>query len=323
MTLFQTLGLPLLADGQARAPELPAVAGRPAVVRVVLADLDGWFEAAVTLQTELGEQVFTSRDSSGPELVVPLDATAVRPGAALAVAVRQPETGRVVARYPESGSVPLWVEETGGLKVHLVPFQVAGFVPDTSPDVIDGYRDALMAVYPVTDVQVTVGEVDDTFDAGPLDMGDLLVHLGVVQEQIDRAPQDVYYYGMVTGAPSREAFCASCPTGTSESGLGIRAAFAVGAAFGDARAEDTLIHEVGHMHGLLHAPCGGAGDVDVRFPDPAGGATEGWDLRTDTFVPATYHDLMGYCFPRWIHAYHYAQLIDWVQFAQGWSDTEP
>ena len=147
----------------------------------------------------------------------------------------------------ETATDPVAVEavDTGPIEIHLVPFEVGGFVPDTSPAVVDGFRDAVLAVYPATEVHITVGDMVPDAYAGQLDMGALLVDLGVIQEQVDQADPDVYYYGLVTGAASREEFCDDCPTGTSESGSGNRAAFALGAAFADQRSEDTLIHELG------------------------------------------------------------------------------
>ncbi|MEN0068137.1 MAG: M66 family metalloprotease [Myxococcota bacterium] len=323
--LFQVIAVPLVRQGLTATSDIPPIAHRDAALRLSLAPPHiGTVTTTVRLvapDQSLSEH--TAQGSGDGELLIELPGDYMLPNSTWSVDVVDAQ-GRSLARFPESGTTPLSAEETGPLKVHLVPFQVAGFVPDASDAVVQGFRDALFAVYPVTDVVITVGDVVTDFNDVPLDMGNLLVHLGVLQEQIDEAPQDTYYYGLVTGAPDRDSFCESCPTGTSESGGGIRAAFAVGAAFGDARSESTLIHEMGHMHGLLHAPCGGADNVDPAFPHPdAELGTEGFDVRSWSFVSNDHRDLMSYCTPRWVSDYHYAKLIDWVQFAQGWSDTKP
>lgn len=333
--LFQVVQIPLVADGAVVEPasrEAPPIADRAAVISVMVDVLPDWAPQVVDVHVDIrhpdGEtshtasrEVFTASvpGDRSTGLRVEVGADAMTSGAAFAVRLADAD-GTDLTRVPTSGFAPLGVVPTGRLAVHLVPFRIDGFVPDTSQTVIQGFEDALYAVYPVTDVVITVGEVNTEFDGRPLDMGAVLVRLGEIQEQVDDAPQDTYYYGLVSGAETREGFCDECPTGTSEAGLGYRAAFSVGAAFGDARSEDTLLHEMGHMHGLLHAPCGGPTDVDPQFPDPdADIVDEGYDVRTDTFVPRDHKDLMAYCSPRWVGGYHYGKMVEWVQFAQSWS----
>ena len=86
----------------------------------------------------------------------------------------------------------------------------------------------------------------------------------------------------------------------------------VGIGYGGRRGEDTAIHEVGHAHGLTHAPCGGAGAPDPNFPYPGGlasasGATtrsrRRWSTRANT------NDMMGYCEPKWISDFFYSKLF--------------
>jgi len=331
VALFQVLAVDALRDGAPVDPasrRVPLIAWRDAVVRAQL-DVDASWEThdlglsvEVTLDGVTETFVGIGDDPEGG-LVVDLPATVMVPGAEYSVSVIDCEAGAAgtaeSSRFPVDGAAPLGVVETGPIAIHLVPFEVGGFVPDTSEAVVDGFRDAVYAVYPATAVEITVGPVIPDENGGDLDMGDLLVRLGEIQEQEDQAAPNVYYYGLVTGAASREEFCDDCPTGTSEAGNGNRAAFAIGAAFADQRSEDTLIHELGHMHGLFHAPCGSPSDVDESFPHS--GAVidlEGYDVRTDTFVPADHVDLMAYCYPRWVSDYSYRKLVDWVAMSQSW-----
>lgn len=303
ISLFQVLETPLFADGTAtNDAAVPVVAGRRAWVR---ARGDG-----AVVAVDAGGMRFQGSLTEG-EAVVELPAEVIGTTTSVSVEIDGCPDTRIE-------DLALNAVETGPIEIRLVPFEIGGFVPDTSAAVVDGFRDAVLAVYPATDVLVTVGDVIPDAYGGQVDMGALLVDLGVIQEQSSTAPH-VYYYGLVTGAATREEFCDDCPTGTSESGNGDRAAFSVGAAFADQRSEDTLIHELGHMHGLLHAPCGDPDLLDEDFPyEDASTTVEGWDFRTETFVELGAQDMMAYCYPRWISDYNYRNLVDWVQLAQTW-----
>lgn len=304
VSLFQVLETRLYADGAAVDDSaVPVVSGRRGLVRARV-------QGSGNVRVSVNGGSYDGFASNG-EGLVDIPAEAITLDATLSVEV---------AGCPETriDGLMLNVVETGPVEIRLVPFEIGGFVPDTSTAVVDGFRDAVLAVYPTTDVVVTVADVVPDAYGGQVDMGALLVDLGVIQEQTSTAPH-VYYYGLVSGAETREEFCSHCPTGTSESGNGDRAAFSVGAAFADQRSEDTLIHELGHMHGLLHAPCGDPDLLDEDYPyDDASTTIEGWDFRTETFVEAGAQDMMAYCYPRWISDYNYRNLIDWVQLAQTW-----
>lgn len=339
VTLFQTIAVPLARNCAAidsAERVAPIVAGRVAMVRTSVV-LGAAFEAGdlvarVELSSAAGDESFTgtctpvAAGAGEAELQVEIPAAALNPDTSWSVSVTDCE-GAALVGFPEAGLAQLDAQTTGVLRLHLVPFEIGGFVPDTSQAVIDGFRDALLAHYPVTDVEITVGDIEPDDSGGQLDMGGLLVRIVQLQElnafasgHLDPEIADIYYYGLVTGAATREEFCESCPTGTSEAGGGERAGAAVGAAFADALAESTLVHEVGHLHGLLHAPCGDPPDVDPEFPYADGAThTEGWDVRTGELIPPTHNDLMGYCQPRWVSDYNYRKLVDWVQLASSWN----
>lgn len=340
VTLFQTIAIPLAQDCAAIDPAervAPIVAGRAAMARATVVLGAAWEAKELVARVELsstdgdetfaGSCVHVAAGEGTADLQVEIPAAAVHPDTSWSMSVTDCE-GEVLVGFPEGGVAELAAETTGVLRLHLVPFEIGGFVPDTSQAVIDGFRDALAAHYPVTDVEITVGAVVPDDSGGQLDMGALLIRIVQLQEadlfasgDFDPTKADIYYYGLVTGAATREEFCDSCPTGTSEAGVGERAGSAVGAAFADALSESTLVHETGHMHGLLHAPCGDPDDPDPEFPYADGAThTEGWDVRTGELVPPTHNDLMGYCQPRWVSDYSYRKLVDWVQLAASWDD---
>lgn len=75
--------------------------------------------------------------------------------AALQPPARPPGLGQ--SMFPAAGDVDLGVKTTGVLRITVIPFDVGGLVPDTSPSALAGYADAIAAMYPVTSVSLSVG----------------------------------------------------------------------------------------------------------------------------------------------------------------------
>ena len=76
--------------------------------------------------------------------------------------------------------------------------------------------------------------------------------------------------------------------------------------------DDTFAHEVGHNMSLAHAPCGGAGGADPRFPY-RDGSTGVWGYNPaggGIIDPDQYKDLMGYCNPNWVSDYSFEKALD-------------
>jgi len=339
VSLFQVVDVPLLRDGEAMPASLraaPVVQDRSAVIRAGLDVTDGFapreLGLRVTISAPSGSCSFVGRasvasdstddPSTGLQVEVPADAVVADATYAVSVVECEapsddPSAG---ARFPLTGEADLDAVDTGPIKIRIIPYEVNGFVPDTSPSVIEGMRARVYSVYPTSEVQITVAPVVTGF-ATEIDVTDLLVATGVEQETPGTAP-DEYYYGLYTGYATRNDFNANCgcATGSSQD-LFHRAGFAIGAGFAGARAEDTLIHELGHLHGLPHAPCGGPSNVDPFYPhEDADTGSWGWDQRANTFVPSDHKDMMAYCYPRWVSAYHYGKLADWmVDVADAWT----
>lgn len=332
ISLFQVIDVPVLDESgtviAAAARSAPIVAGRAIRAVVYLQQPQGWTPGEVSVEFEIGAGAASDTVSGAflldadsvvgdPATGVQLDIPAelVQPDASFSVSVSVAGDANTLARVPATGVTSLGVVETGPIKIHLVPYETNGLTPATTPDVVDGFRDAVLAVYPTAQVDITVGA---TRSFHTNNLGELLVDVGVAQES-DGAAVDVYYYGMVSGVDERDDFLGS--TGTSENGgeSPQRAYFAAGAAFGDELSESTFVHELGHMHQLEHAPCGDPPNVDDMFPNTTGETgVLGFDFRTGEFVPADANDLMGYCQPRWIGVYHYQRLLEHVQTSQTW-----
>lgn len=119
---------------------------------------------------------------------------------------------------------------------------------------------------------------------------------------------DRLYYGLVaTGFPntSNNGGCASSGVSSGFTNAGV-----------------ALAHEIGHMCGLPHAPCGGVGtSADPDYPayepydTPAARQASigeyGLDISNgNVFTPAVARDYMSYCGNRWVSLFNNDRLTD-------------
>ena len=135
----------------------------------------------------------------------------------------------------------------------------------------------------------------------------------------DGAAADEYYYGIVQPASSHNAYCGGQ---ACVAGLGFTAPLsatynraAVGLGYTGGNYVAIAQHEMGHLHGRGHAPCGGTNGSDTSFPYPSGvTGTWGYDLLAGVLLgPNTNFDVMGYCKPRWISDYNFTNLFERIQ----------
>ena len=94
--------------------------------------------------------------------------------------------------------------------------------------------------------------------------------------------------------------------------LGLASRAHVGVSHDDigSDADTVAAHELGHVWGLRHANCGGAGGPDATYPYPDG-ATGAFGLDIDrlTVMPPTKKDVMGYCSGAWISDFHFKKVL--------------
>lgn len=332
---YQTVKLSLARDGQALSPDPGVVAQRPTLFRVFVTTGDDFVprEMSARLFLQDGEQV-TTRYSDSTVAVAGdseeedrestfefrLDPELVTPDTRFAVEVVEcgAATGTAgAARYPAESAAELGAIPTGGLRIHLVPMRSNGLLPDTSEDALNLYRIAFLDTYPISDVELTVGDPLDIADAE--DWGANLDRLRVLRQQ--EAPgRDVYYYGLIRPSNNIGQFCGNgCVAGVGYVGnpqFGGQQRASMGLAYADAQSAFTMLHEIGHNHGRNHAPCAPGNQiagVDQNFPQQNGSiGVYGYDALGDQLLPPNFTDLMGYCQNQWLSAYTYGGILNAV-----------
>jgi hypothetical protein len=225
-------------------------------------------------------------------------------------------------RFPATGDTALEARQTGVLKIAIVPIVANSITPDTSEEALAVYRDYFMAMYPATEVQLTV---ESSINTGtPVNWSSTLEQVRR-KRQTDAPPADVYYYGFLKPAATLREFCrGGCTAGVGYVG-DVRSAgtrVSIGLAFADEGSAEIMAHEVGHNHGRNHAPCAPGGQiagVDSQYPHQ--GATLGvwgYDQRArELFDPDEATDIMGYCDAKWISDYTYQGLVERVAAING------
>jgi hypothetical protein len=348
LAVYQAVKIPIMQDLTAiEGPQRNAdvVQGRPAVFRVHVTPQAGWTPREVSARIELTNAQAPAADDSelffslltpvgassddDPDSTFQVDVPAEFLTANTSYAVTlvecapDPPSGTTQgARFPEDGFADLQAHETGPLRVHLIPLAIPGAAaPDLPDSWIEVYRNRVFAVYPVTEVEFSVGQTLSSSGASMCD------HLAAItaRRSADNAPVDLYYYGLTSDISGGQSGCSNAisnPSSSSKSSAGWAGGWAYeqnpesGAA--------TMCHELGHAHGRLHAPCN-VSDPDWNYPYPnADIGVWGHDLRSDEFLPPTSKDMMSYCPDdrtlAWLSDYTYQGLLERVAAvnALGW-----
>ncbi|HQY64040.1 MAG TPA: M66 family metalloprotease [Polyangiaceae bacterium] len=346
VAVFQGVKVSVFAEGERVAERnAPLIAGRPALLRVYVAPLDGFqagkFAGELTLKGPDGK-VTTLRDvrtltakstdavaTSTLNFELPPEALAL--GTTFSVSVTDDgSTNQEPARYPAGTAVDdLELKASNVLKVVVVPVRFdadsSRRLPDVSEAQLAVYRRTMMALYPATDVTVTArAPYAWSNTIAPNGQGwDTVLNAMVSLRRDDRADSETYYYGVFNPSASFGSFCSrGCVTGLS--GLVNRPADAflrasVGLGFTGVESANTMAHEIGHAHGREHAPCGGASGADRSFPHRGGGiGSWGYDILSKKLIsPTTGKDMMGYCDPAWVSDYTFSALYDRILAVSG------
>jgi len=191
-------------------------------------------------------------------------------------------------------------------------------------------------MFPVSDVEISVKPSEvwtQPVEPGGEGWQELAFELFRIRQR-DQPDDDVYYYGVFNPRDSLDEYCPlSCMVGLTvfnddppDTGrIDLRLALGVG--FGEIAAT-TATHELGHAHGLRHAPCGDGidpGSIDEGYPHDGGMiGVWGYDIVSGTLrSPAEHSDVMGYCPKQWISDYNFARLFQRGESIAGASRLAP
>jgi hypothetical protein len=337
LAFYQTVKVTVVSGGSwVGSPVAPVVQGKDAFVRMFVEPLSGYAPHGVlgVLTLRNGSEVTrlearltpraASLDSdltSSFNFTVP--ASALTADTTLSASIVEEKCNperkdNPSARFPKTGSQALKPAGIGTLRVVLVPVRIGSLLADTSAAQLEGVRSALLAHYPVPNVDVSVAPVltwTNPVNADGSGWSELLNEIRK-QRVRDAADKDVYYFGLVSPKSTLRSYClASCVLGLAPQTTFVSSVDQVGLGVGffDDNTYSTVVHELGHAHGRGHAPCapnGGKIDgVDGKYPYTGGDiGSWGWDARSKALVAPTLKDMMGYCDPTWISDYTYNAL---------------
>ncbi len=233
-------------------------------------------------------------------------------------------------RFPTEGTLPLTVSSNpGGLNVVIVPiaygFDTSNRLPETGQSQLDSMKAYLLDMYPVEKVSITVRSTplawSQEVQAGGKGWGELLNAIVDLRAQ-DDPPRDTYYVGAFQPKGTLSDYCGfGCVLGLAANVTGAfdiaeRAVISIGYAGG--QYDETVAHELGHVHGRYHSPCGGAQGTDPKYPyDGGSSGVAGYRISLASFTGSDTYDMMGYCRPEWISDYTYKALFDRVSIVNG------
>ena len=347
--LYQGVQVPLMVGGAEGVRTAPVIVGRDALMRVHLAPGDGFEPREIVVRVEVtaGDQKQTFEQKGtisaasnvadlGTTANLQLPGSAISEGATYSVSLLEATPGATHAgdasgaRWPAEGAQPLGAERTNEVqRVVVVPIQYmgdgSGRLPDTSESVLERLRAHMFARYPTPRVEISVGaplavatKLSPTSGAA----WQALTNAVIKRRAADAPAKDVYYYGLIAPTASFGSFCGGgCIAGLTVTQNGPQPAelrVSTGLGFGDDGSDETFVHEIGHAHGLKHAPCsqfGGIQDVDAKYPHKGAViGVYGYDLEAGQLKPPSkWVDMMSYCEPTWISDFHFAKLARELQ----------
>jgi hypothetical protein len=234
-----------------------------------------------------------------------------------------------LARFPVTDYAKLEARVLPPFQLVLVPFVSNGFAPKTGETEVAALRQRLLALFPSTDVTVSVTAPETlpyVVNADGDGWDNALDRLYRLRAEAQPA-HDVFYFGAMAPKASYSSYCSgSCILGfstvaedtdvESRGSIGITV-FQDGSGAKDAW--DTLAHELGHAMGRDHAPCGISDpndtDPDYPYPNAGMGGRYGYDFDLMKLVkPKPARDVMSYCTPVWISDYTYGALFDRLDY---------
>ena len=361
VSIYQGLKIPLEVEGVPVDPRpTPVVQGREALLRVFVQPNPDWQPREVIVRLELsnsqglvGAQEIRRVVNGGSveadfmsAFNFDVAATDIAPDTTYSVGIYEVEPSQTApspgSRFPETGVAWLGALDDGPqIKMVLVPVQWnadgSGRLQDVSEAQVEKLRQQMYKMYPVRKVDIRVREPlswNQNVSAFGQGWGELLqTVLYWRQDDLKNnvASDDEYYYGMFNPSNSFFSYCQQgCVAGLSSGSVSPKDSFlrgSIGLGYPGEYTAGTFVHETGHAHGRLHAPCAPFGQiqsVDPAFPYGDGGiGTWGYDLLTHQLIDpgGASKDMMGYCDPTWISDYTYTALFNRIAAVNGVADV--
>jgi hypothetical protein len=259
-----------------------------------------------------GLSVPTSVDESslGYSWNTPVAGNLIQPGFQV---VAEVDPTNAIIESNESDNIlapsPSDVRTVPTINVTFVPVVQAGLTGNVTSLNKDQFVSSARRMYPVTAFNTSLAAplviTSDTLEADNANgaWGNILLELDT-KVAVDNPSS--YYYGVTkVSYTSGVAGVAYVSNRTSQrSALGWDH-MPTGAA--------VAAHELGHNWGRNHAPCGGPSGLDNGYPFSDGRiGVYGLDVASQTLMPATTNDIMGYCDPKWIGDYTYKAVMSYL-----------
>lgn len=200
------------------------------------------------------------------------------------------------------GGTSTYVEFMAPLTLHisLVPIKYGGAVVAVSDGDVAAMRVALMDQLPFTTVNIEVKPVMEMATTT-----DEIALRGLVNELAYHSRRLGYgglVYGLAPWIPDQEF------VGWARGSYGIGM---ISMSINTSNLS-TLVHEIGHMLGLGHAPCGDPDKIDPNYPNPGGKIPDVMYRASTNQLLTNRYDIMSYCGPKWMSAYNYLKIVDKV-----------